>query len=141
MNYNVYNSSVSSYYQNFIYTRQDWVVFDISDTQTVLLIGSYECSGNQITGTTNQVVTITTDTGYGSTPDIQVEQLDGRNDTVNFTSTVSYRMYSNIEGAPTQRNSTYETSFRTTLTIHAVLVALVFAFVFNYIKGLIVWRK
>ena len=141
MNYTVYDSSVSTYYQNYMYTHDDWLVFDISDTQTIMLIGSYEVQNNKIVGNTRQVVTITTNTGYSSTPDIQIEKHDNRADTISYSATTSYRMYSNIEGAPTQKNATYETGYKTYETTLIILVGLCAAFMFHFIKGLIVCLK
>ena len=141
MNYNVYDSSVSSYYQNFMYTNDEWVVFDINDTDTIMLIGSYEVSGTKIVGNTRQVVTISTNNSYSSTPTINIENFDNRADTVSFSSNTSYRMISNIQDAPTQRNTNYETSYRTYDICLTLLIALCIGFTFNFIRGLIVCKR
>lgn len=141
MNYTVYDSSPSSYYQNFIYTPKEWLAFDVSDTTTLVLVGSYEVANGTIYGNTQKVITITQSTSYGSTPSISIEDVDNREDIISFSNNTSYRIVSNIQDAPTQRNSTYETSYRTYDTVNTVLFSLVFAFLFTYIGRLILCRK
>lgn len=139
MTYQVYDSTPSSYYQNFIWTSNDWVAFDISDTTTIVLIGSFTYSDYSITGQTSQVVTITT-FNYGSTPSITIQDVNNREDIVNFSSTLGYRMYSNID-APVQKNTTYETSYTTSMYVFDVFVILIIAFLFSWIKGVLPWHK
>lgn len=139
LTYQVYDSSPSSYYQNYIWTSDDWVTFDISDTTTIVLIGSYNYSDYSISGNTKQVVTIVT-SNYGNTPNITIQDVDNREDTVNFSPSLGYRMYSNVD-APLQKNTTYETSYTTSMYVFDIFVVLIIAFLFCWIKGVLPWTK
>ena len=124
-----------------MYTSDNWVVFDISDTTTIMLIGTYEVQNNSIIGNTRQVITIENFNSYNSTPNITINNYDNREDVVSYSSNLSYRIVSNVENAPTQKNATYETQYKTYETVNIILVALVFAFIYTFIKGVFVWHK
>lgn len=135
MTYTVFDSAISPLYENFIYTHDDWIAFDIAENQTIMLIGSYDSNDNTITGTTKQMIEIISDDN--GTPTINITNLDNREDTINYAANTCYQIVSNIDHTPFARNANYETGFKTYNICFSLLVAFVFCFVFSFLRGLI----
>lgn len=124
----------SSYFQGIIYPWDEYIVIPVSDTQSVLVVGTYDGrSGDQISFKDSKIYTVNRSGSYGSS--YSTSYSEESSTTVNVSE--PYYIYSNTFAGAPALNCTQANSIMAYFVCFAVLFTVISQIALNLIKSLL----